>query len=252
MMEQSAPWYMRYGRHVKDECDPPPGWFRALLQRAAFAHTRLQPCLALLAAHWAAHGIVWWLTGGSLLGALRHGGCPVPHDDDVDVAVWEDDVGRVADVATQLGALCVWRDESLWQGRRFANVTFFDGTPDRVVIDVWPVPRRNTDAHWSCERPSEVEPLVACRFNGVDAFVPQDGRGYLARLYSESWETECVVWGHHDNWSLTTVWRIPLAQYAGLVAACREEEVGANGGAEDLWRHRLSEAQHSISVRCDE
>ena len=31
--------------------------------------------------------VLWWLTGGSLLGAMRHDSLPMPYDDDIDVGV---------------------------------------------------------------------------------------------------------------------------------------------------------------------
>lgn len=58
-------------------------------------HARLGALLAVTVSRLEAHGIEHCLIGGGCLGIVRHAGQMVPWDDDLDIAVWADDIPRV-------------------------------------------------------------------------------------------------------------------------------------------------------------
>jgi glycerol-3-phosphate cytidylyltransferase-like family protein len=58
-------------------------------------HARLGALLAIAVSRLEAQGIEYCLIGGGCLGMVRHAGQMVPWDDDLDIAVWVDDIPRV-------------------------------------------------------------------------------------------------------------------------------------------------------------
>ncbi len=179
-------FYMRVGtRKLREESTPPNWWFAAVLKSANAKQHVLLGCFEVVAALLDSLRVPWWLVGGSLVGALRHGGF-VPHDDDVDLGVWLTDLPLIASAVERLGAphLCCYRNESVCNGRSFANLTFFETVPElRVVLDLWPLDNSPDCAvlHESCERVDEVEPRQLVSFAGMRVPIPGGSRAYLDR-----------------------------------------------------------------------
>ncbi|CAK0795189.1 unnamed protein product, partial [Prorocentrum cordatum] len=164
-------------------------------------------------------GVPCWVTGGTLLGALRHGGF-VPHDDDVDLECAESDAPK-AQAAVEGHPRLTFRYGGHWQTTRVAHVGL-RGTD--VELDVF---LREAPMLASRDFPSaeEVFPLRELDFHGAPVPGPAEPLALLGRLYGPDWEGTARVWSHafnhchglsHDPKGKVT---LPLAEYNALVAS---------------------------------
>lgn len=218
---EREPFYMFMdgsGRHRKEESTPPEWWLRKVLSTVQPKQQMLISALEAVATLLNRHKIVWWLCGGSLLGALRHQGF-IPTDDDVDISVWAEELPILRQCVESTFAdvgICRFGD-AFWEGKCFASLTFFDNTPHRIVIDVWPIGEDCSPS--TSELAREVLPLRMVPFAGLESVpIPALSEDYLERVYP-SWKTECVIWAHGDNFSNRNVWRVALSEYLVAIAS---------------------------------
>jgi hypothetical protein len=142
-------------------------------------------------------GIDYSVAEGTLLGALRHGG-PIPHDDDVDVAVAEADMDRMREVLTAAGVSAV--ETSGWAelGRTFvvgilhAQVEVCGYWPSRPAVDVFPV----TVGVDAMIRPDEMARLTRVPYCDFTVNAPEGAAAVLERRFGPKWATEARVWQH--------------------------------------------------------
>lgn len=140
-------------------------------------------------------GISWFMTGGTLLGAVRHGGF-IPWDDDVDIAMLREDYDRFLERAEKHlpegyslhtvhntpghGALFakVYKD-----GTRFENrETRGAGCPQGVFVDVFPYDRIPDDPRLRSKviKRSRHNQRMSYLYHTPDVNVPH--RGTLGRI----------------------------------------------------------------------
>merc|ERR1711916_281931 len=135
--------------------------------------------------------IPFFLTGGSLLGALRHEGF-VPHDDDIDLGCFSEDIERIRLLLPEKLACKSW-GVSMWEKREFAQFAFFPDTDEQVVVDFFYRGRQEAMDPHSYLMAREVETLKEMPFCGVPMPVPADPVPYLTRVYGLLWQSHCVV-----------------------------------------------------------
>jgi lipopolysaccharide cholinephosphotransferase len=146
--------------------------------------------------------IDYWLSDGTLLGAVRHGGL-IPWDDDADLQFFEEDERRIRALREPLlRAGCGFT--SWWGGYK---IFLMDGQPVRwhrhrfPFVDLFPVRRarngRVAYARWRArfEWPrfyfleTELLPLTHRPFGPLHLPCPREPSAYLARGFGHDWET---------------------------------------------------------------
>lgn len=113
------------------------------------------------------------------------------------------------------GRLCPLRS-TLARVRRLELICFIEGLPFWWVscfqISPHCLSRKDEEIGDMYERPDELIPFRTGKFCGVDVPIPNFAETYLDRAYPK-WRTECVVFAHHDNFSINNVWRVTLEEY---------------------------------------
>lgn len=164
-------------------------------------HSRLRPLLACLSESFDKFKIVWWLDSGSLLGYERHRGF-IPHDDDIDVAVWiKDDstldtletcyqyirkeyqqftVGKTISVAPD-AQLTMKTDNTMFDIGTFIDIFYVKETNDifytnTISMMFWPKGYYYRTSTF---------PLQQVTFEGSTAYIPCDPKRYLYQMYGE-------------------------------------------------------------------
>ncbi|NXE58211.1 FKRP protein, partial [Casuarius casuarius] len=172
-VQAGSPPYLQQGRWT------PPCCLRALRATARHVVTVL-----------AAAGVRYWLEGGSLLGAARHGDI-IPWDYDVDLGIYREDAGKCRLLREAAAAGAVEDEEGfLWE--KAPEGDFFRvhySRANRLHVDLWPFWARAggimTKATWLGHR-QDVEfperlllPLRPLPFAGFAAMAPAAPRPFL-------------------------------------------------------------------------
>ncbi|NXY80653.1 FKRP protein, partial [Glareola pratincola] len=167
-----TPQYLLAGRWT------PPCCLRALRETARHVAGALE-----------AAGVRYWLEGGSLLGAARLGDI-IPWDYDVDLGIYQEDVGKCRWLAAAAAGEPVEDAEGfLWE--KAAEGDFYRvhySRSNRLHVDLWPFYPRGgvmTKDTW-LGHPQDVEfpesflqPRVPMAFAGFTAMAPNNARAFL-------------------------------------------------------------------------
>lgn len=145
--------------------------------------------------------ITYWICGGVLLGAIRHGGL-IPHDDDIDIECFAHDLDRLEQLPLDPPLFTGFtRQSGYWKHHPVAQLEFFHGL---FHMDVFarPSPLPPGDPHF----PSHEEVFPRTRYsihnNLLTVWGPHRGKcqNYLDRCYGPDWKTTVCVYNHDFNY----------------------------------------------------
>jgi lipopolysaccharide cholinephosphotransferase len=159
-----------------------------------------------------AHDIAYWMEGGTLLGAVRHGGL-IPWDDDADVQFFQRDVQRLlalGDVFDAHGYTLV--ESGVGSYKFFPNdgIAIAGGKWRYPFVDLFAmaIESETEFIHYTDPRlrqkwatgyflQDELLPLVRRPFGPLHLPAPRECRSYLKRLYGNDWNDVAYVdWDH--------------------------------------------------------
>lgn len=151
------------------------------------------------------NNILYWVDGGTLLGAVREKGM-IPHDDDIDICVYEKGLENLLKIYENNPIYKIIPND-LYKHNKFVH-KIKRRDIDSIFIDLFMVENFDKDiitykkldhrSHWPnyYYKKQEVFPIIKTPFEDYEVCIPNNPIPYLERGYGD-WKVP-VIYGRHN------------------------------------------------------
>lgn len=137
------------------------------------------------------YAISYLLYGGTLLGAIRHGGL-IPWDDDCDLTIDKKDVPLLIHLTSIFEGINYTLKYA--SGKKYLKLIKDDLWIDIFISDNGVFPQKYRQ--WANFDPCSAFPSVKCKFGNIDVKVPKNSNDYLDKCF-KNWDNIAVI--HHSH-----------------------------------------------------
>lgn len=182
-------------------------------------HQKLYELMELTDRLFRQHGIAYWAIGGTLIGALRHGGI-IPYDDDIDLGILKTDTDKLLHLTKEFRRHRVALTEVSWGYKLMPMVNTFVATGSYPCIDIFVYTSKRGGYYFDQDAAidyfpnshfehHELFPLRQVSFGSgqrsispLQTFfhlcIPRVPEPHLTRCYGHDWPTTGHVYPTHD------------------------------------------------------